>query len=310
MANTSGPARSRLARVGGRAGRHPLAADQGSNRLANRGPVFSCGVGTGNTRRAPVRQYTESPEAYDFFLQGQEYYFRQTRSSNQRAKELYRSSIQLDPTFARAYGALAITQGREAYNGWAEDPGRTLREGLGLAQRAVTLGPNLPQAHWAIAFIHLLRRDHQLALAAAEKAVAIDPSYADGYGLMAWILTFSGKPERAIELLGTAMEFDPQPGANLLGVLGQAQYWANRMDQALASTRKSVQKNPNLIDARLYLAAIYVRLRRHADAKWQAQEVLALNPEFELQRWARRYPTDDRQSLGRLLSDLREAGFE
>jgi adenylate cyclase len=265
---------------------------------------------TRTERERLTLRYTVSPEAYDFFLQGQEYYLRLTAESNQRARELYRLAIEEDPNFARAYGALSITFARDAYYGWSVDPERALDEALPLARKAVALGEAIPQSHWALGFVRLFRREHDLAIAATERSLAIDPNYADGYGLLAWIHTFAGQPKRAIELLDKAFVLNPHPTGIFLQVLGQAQYWAGSVDEALVTNKKVVAINPNLIDGRLYLAACYASLGRADDAQWEAEEILMLAPDFALSDWSRRDPIGDPGSLDRLLTDLRLAGLK
>jgi adenylate cyclase len=255
-------------------------------------------------------RYTSNPDAYDFFLQGQEQYIRLTRDNNLRARALYRQALELDPNFARAYGALSITYARDAYYGWSAEPSQSLDQALPLAQKAVNLGSATPQTYWALGFVHLMRREHDQAIAAVEHALAIDPGYADGFGLLAWIYTFAGQSERAIELIQQALVLDPHPGGIFLQVLGQAQYWANHLEEAVAINLEVVSINPNVIDGRLYLAASYARLGRYDDAEWEGQEVLVLKPDFTLEKWARQDPIKDSESKERLSSDLRLAGLE
>lgn len=257
-----------------------------------------------------ARRYTDSPEAYDYFLRGQEHYFRLTEEDNARARDLYRIAIEYDPGFGRAYGALAITYARPVLYGWSGDPEESLEQAQTLAQRAVTLDDQLPQVHWALGFVYLLGKQHEQAIAAAERAIAVDPNYAEGYGLLAWIHSFAGQPELAIELIGQAMEIDPTPGDLFLSVLGEAQYWSGHFDEAMATFEEIVATNPNLIDSRLHLAATYSRLGRHDEAEWEVQEILSLNPDFTLAKLERRSPVQDPGQLKHLLDDLRRAGLK
>lgn len=256
-----------------------------------------------------ARRYTRSAEAYDYFLRGQELYFRLTQQDNRQARELYGIATQHDPGFGRAYGAIAITYGREAYYGWAADPERPLERALPFAERAVALDDAIPQTHWALAYVRLLRKEFDHAMAAARRAIATDPNYADGYALLAWIHTFAGQPERALDLMEEALRLNRDSGGVFLTVLAQAQYWADRLDEALRTSQTLIEMNPNLIDGRLYLAAVYSRLGRLAEADWQVQELLLLDPELTLRELAEREPIRDPERLNVLLDDLRRAGL-
>ncbi len=256
------------------------------------------------------RRYTENPEAYDYFLQGQEYYFRLTAADNARARDLYRQAIELDPTFGRAYGALAVTYSRPVLYDWGEDSEPGLSRAVNLALRGVALDDDLPQAHWSLGFTYLIAKQHQLAAQAAERAIAADPSYADAYGLLAWIQIYSGQPELALKSLQEALSLDPNPSGLLLTVLGEAQYWTGQTEAAVDTFEGMLARNPNLLDGRLHLAAAYERLGRHEDAVWEIEEITNLNPNITLEAWGRRNPMQDRRRLQPLLDDLKQAGLK
>ncbi len=257
-----------------------------------------------------ARRYTDNAMAYDYFLQGQERYFRFTEEDNARARELYRIAIELDPEFARAYGALAVTYGRAVNNGWSGNPEQSLEQGIILAERALSLDDRLPQVHWARGFVYLLNKEHDRAIDAAEQAVRLDANFADGYGLLAWIHTSAGRPDVGIDLMERAMSLDPHAGGLLLSVLGEAQYWEGRLDEAVSTLQRVTSSNPNDIQGRVYLAATLSRLGRQDEAEWEVQEVLVLNPAFSLDELETRAPIRKTDQLKRLIADLRRAGFE
>jgi len=64
---------------------------------------------TEEEKRRIANQYTNSIEAYDKFLQGQFLYLHHTIEDNSQSRELFQDAIELDPNFARAFGAKALT---------------------------------------------------------------------------------------------------------------------------------------------------------------------------------------------------------
>src|SRR5262249_27707511 len=60
-----------------------------------------------------VRKRTDSLEAYDAFLRGQEYSWRVTKEGNTQARQMYEKALALDPQYAEAYAWLGMTY-------WAE----------------------------------------------------------------------------------------------------------------------------------------------------------------------------------------------
>ncbi len=72
---------------------------------------------------------------------------------------------------------------------------------------------------------------------------------------------------------------------------------------------KAIKINHSFLHNRLLLAAAYSHLGQGDDAAWEVTEVLTLNPEFSLERWAKGRPYQDPAQLGRLLDNLRKVGF-
>ena len=65
---------------------------------------------------------TENLEAYAHLLRARPALQRPTRANNVEARALLRQAIQLDPTYAAAYAALAEAYVIDVTMGWAESP--------------------------------------------------------------------------------------------------------------------------------------------------------------------------------------------
>jgi len=112
---------------------------------------------TEEEKRRVARRYTVSFEAYDRFLQAQVYYVRHTPEDNIRARELFQHSIELDPDFARAFSASALTYTAEFRYGWQSDRKVALSQALQLAQKAVSIDNQLPQAYYVLGYVYWCR---------------------------------------------------------------------------------------------------------------------------------------------------------
>jgi uncharacterized protein HemY len=92
-------------------------------------------------------------------------------------------------------------------------------------------------------------------------------------------------------------------------VEGRIFFLRGHYDKAAANLEEAVARNPVFDQGRILLAAIYAKMGRVEDAEWQAEEVLALRPEFTiasyLQRWGFRAP--EHQQL--FAEGLRRAGI-
>ena len=68
--------------------------------------------------------------------------------------------------------------------------------------------------------VSLWKKQHDQAIAEAERAIALDPNDADGYAWLGEILNFAGRPEEAIGLIEKAMRLNPRYPPFYLFVLG------------------------------------------------------------------------------------------
>jgi TolB-like protein/DNA-binding winged helix-turn-helix (wHTH) protein len=98
-----------------------------------------------------AQRSTDNLKAYDAFLEGQALAKLGTTESNQQAQRAYLRAIELDPSYGRAYGALAFTMAVAFRRGWTDTPLETLARALDLAKQGVALDDAIPQTYWALA---------------------------------------------------------------------------------------------------------------------------------------------------------------
>jgi adenylate cyclase len=253
---------------------------------------------------------TNNIAAYDVFLRGQQYSNQKTKEGNELARDAYRQAIEHDPTYARAYGALAVILTNDFRNDWTELSVEEARaRALELAQKAVALDPSSPQAYWALGFTYLFRKQLDEAAEAAKQAVVLSPNYADGYGLLAFIKNFQGHAEDAIRFIKKAMDLNPRYTYDYPWNLGRAYYTLGRYPEAVEALQEALERNENALYPRLFLAASYVRLGQQDDAKWEIEQIQILNPDTTLTHLANTFPVKDENEMNAFLEDLRKAGL-
>jgi tetratricopeptide (TPR) repeat protein len=185
----------------------------------------------------------------------------------------------------------------------------TIDLALELASKAVTLDDAVPQTHWALGYVHLMRGEYALAESAASRAIEIAPNFADAYGLLALIKNALAEPDAAIELIRKGMQLNPFYTWDYPYNLGRAYYTAGNLEAAIASLEKARTRNPNALPIRLYLAASYAGAGRVDDAEWEMEEVKALNPNESISLLKATHSINDPQVMQRLVQDLRSAGL-
>jgi tetratricopeptide (TPR) repeat protein/TolB-like protein len=114
---------------------------------------------------------------YGCLLDAQEYWRAYDPGQHNTIRGCLERETALDPSFAAGLAALATIYLREFYNGpstrRADSP--ALDRALALAQRAVALKPESSRAQQALLDIHFARGEIASALAAGEKAMALNP---------------------------------------------------------------------------------------------------------------------------------------
>jgi adenylate cyclase len=279
--------------------------DEVSQRIVNALAVRLTTVEKGRLKHSA----TNSLAAYDLFLRGQQYFHQKSKQGNELAREAYRRAIELDPTYARPYGALAVVTINDYRNGWTDSPTETKNRALELAKKAVSLDNASPPVYWSLGFVQLFHKQYEAAEAAVQRAVALAPNYADGYGLLAFISNFQGRAEDAVAYIRKAMALNPYHTYDYPWNLGRAYYTLGRYTEAASALEDANYRNQNALYPRLFLAATYVRLGRQDDAEWQVDEIITQNPGTTLSHLANTFPIKNPAHMDAFLNDLRQAGL-
>jgi adenylate cyclase len=257
-----------------------------------------------------LRQATMvDPGAYDVFLRGLELYRRYTFETRTEARELFERAIELDPSFARAHAGIALTRVYDYLEGTAESPELSLQQASEMVQHALALDESVPQVYFAASYVYLQLGRHEDAVAAARRAVELDPNYADGYVQMALSLIFSGRSEEGLEQMANAMRLNPWHPFLYPWVLGHAHFLMGQYEDAIALFEKVIESNSQYHDGHLALAASYGMAGRIDDAEWEAEELLTLQPGFTIAKNLHRKSYKNATDAERWVEGLRKAGL-
>jgi tetratricopeptide (TPR) repeat protein len=259
--------------------------------------------------RRIAQRHTRNLQAYEHFQRGQSALLVRQRAENESAREMFRRAIALDAAFARAYAGLALTYAADYRNQWTADGAAALKRAFEMAETAHQINPDIPETYWVLAFVHLERRQHGQALQHLETAVRLYPSFADGYALMGGIKTYIGRPADAVPLLRRAMRLNPQAGHLYFLNLGRTYLALGDLEQARVNLEQALSRNPENLEAHVYMAALHVTAGDKAAAAWKAEEIRALQPGFSTRLWLETYPMTDVRQKTKLVQALGELGF-
>lgn len=256
-----------------------------------------------------AKRSTRNLRAWEQFIQAQAALLVRRPESNERARSLYWDAIRLDPAFSRAYAGLALTYALQARQGWLGNADGSLARAFEFAQTAVKMNPDLPEAHWVLAFAHTQRRQPEAALQHVNDALRLNPSFADGYALKAGIETYLGRPSDSVALLRLAQRLNPEAGSLYFLLLGRAYYFLGDDEQAQLNLGQAIERNEENLEARVYLAASLWHQGDRDAAHWEANEIQALEPDFRADTWLTTYPLTDPAERRRLRVALADIGL-
>jgi TolB-like protein/Flp pilus assembly protein TadD len=185
---------------------------------------------------------TENTEAYSNFLRGRELFREETESSFRQAIGFFEKAIELDPKFARAYVGVAdchLLLGEAGLDSY----GVSLSSAKTSLERAITLDPNLPDAHASLSGLLFDLDDMPEAEAEARRALELNPSLPDLYRTMWELAALKGDQGEMVKQMETAYRLDPiRP--HFIWLLGAAYLYTGREQEALEHWKRTEHLAP------------------------------------------------------------------
>jgi len=258
----------------------------------------------GEITRAYARG-TNSLEAYLKVIKARNIHMRFTKDDNLISRELTQEAIAIDPEYGEAYVLLAATYMLETYFGGEKSPKELMGQAIKYAKKAVDL--ETVGGHAILGWLYSLIGQIDKALTECNIAVDLDPNSASARTWYGAVLTKAGQYDMAVQELEQALRRDPMAGTWVLRFLGSAYSLNDRHEEAISTLKKAIQKAPKDYLARLLLTRAYVFAGRPDEAQAEAAEVLRLNPDFSLEKHAKRFKAKDTE---RTINALRQAGLK
>jgi adenylate cyclase len=264
----------------------------------------------------PERAIQRDPrnlDAWDLAQRGNWHAQRMTREDSDQARQLFERALELDPRSVSALGGLALVHYLEVYLQWTESAERSVSELVRCAETAVACDEKDPHAQIALATAYSLTGPQDKMLAAAERAVELNPSLATAYFYIGNFLALAGRPEEAIASLEKGMRLSPRDPLlfGFLSGMAWAHAAAGRDAEAIDWARRSLKQRSDWIDGLTALAASCAHLGRLEEAQRVAEDIRRLHPKLSLSRMDRFLAgATAPEFTRRILDGLRKAGVK
>jgi TolB-like protein/Tfp pilus assembly protein PilF len=196
------------------------------------------------------------PQAHDAYLRGRFFWSQGGESGARRAIEYYQRALQLDPSYALAWSAVADGYNRLVWYG-ALSPADGGEQARNAAAKALEFGPVLGEAHNSLA---LVRFWYQWQWEQAEdrfrSAAELAPNYADTHNWYAAYLNVMGRFDEAAEEQRVAEELDPLSLTIAMNA-ADPHYFSRRYDLAIECLQSVLDREPRFVPARYNLGRVY-----------------------------------------------------
>jgi TolB-like protein/Tfp pilus assembly protein PilF/tRNA A-37 threonylcarbamoyl transferase component Bud32 len=226
---------------------------------------------TGDERVRLAKRGTNNPQAHEAYLRGRFYWNTFTEDGFARAIVCYHQAIALDPNYALAFAGIA------SYYSWlgsftvmpfAECSAAAYEA----ASKAVALDPTLAEGYATVGQAILCR---DFAWASAERqllhAIELNPNYSAARIYYALQLAMEGRFTESVYEAELARDLDPLAIISRFTVVW-CMYHARRFDDAWALCEKTLASDPNNIMMLYASSFLLSRMGRHEEAIANAQK--------------------------------------
>jgi adenylate cyclase len=259
-----------------------------------------------------IRKPPESLSAWEAYHRGMWLVSKQDVSQLLLARQFFQRAVELDPNFAPAYTALAITYFRAAHMHAIMTTDEAYAIAEPIVRKAVMIDSSDANARALLAYYLLMRGEHQGAIDEAETALSLNPHCVDAIGAKAVALVFSGRSSEGRELILHYLKLSPHDH-NVPARLAQlvASYYFDRDYEAVVRIgRQVLRQHPKQPHTHRWLVAALGQLGRAEEAK-DALEAMLRDAEGATNLHVRRRSPQTRPAdYEHLLEGLRKAGWK
>jgi non-specific serine/threonine protein kinase len=207
---------------------------------------------------------TFSIQAYDYYLQGRDYYWKLGKKDIEFAIKLYEKALEIDPDYALAYAGLADAFVYK-YEAYYDRSLLILDEAERTSQKALSLDPALPEAHRSLGRVYMFKKMTEDAIEEFKKAIELRPNCYEAYRALGWLFEEARNYDEAIKWAQKVLEIRPTDKEAFL-LLGIAYHDQQLYDSALEAFHKALDLAPDYSAAFYYIGSTFLKLGKFDQA--------------------------------------------
>ena len=229
------------------------------------------------------KRQTENIEAYELYLRGRHCSYRwNITGMMESALRYFEAALEKDPLYALAHHGVADVYSISGLYAFLP-PAVAAERAMAAASRAVELAPDLAETRTSLGFAQLLHWDWAGADATLQKAIALNPRYAQAHTFYAWLLSTLGRNDEAAESVGVGEELDPfLPATN--GVSALVAYHGRRYDEAIRQSERALERDPTSALSLLCISLAHAAKGAYKAAIIHGERGVSLSPSVNFLR--------------------------
>ncbi len=241
--------------------------------LQDRVAVSVAGIIEPTLQAAEIRRAADRPTgdltAYDLYLRALSHAYSWEKERIVEALDLLSQAIERDPNYGSALALAARCHFDLHVNGWSDSPQTNRRTGVDLARQALQVASGDPNVLREVAFtLGYFDEDIDPAIELIERALVINPSFAQGWVISGWLRLWAGQTETGISHFETSLRLSPHARrAGALMAIGVGHFFAGRFDDAKLMLLRSLQEHPRWAPTYRFLASCYAHMGRLDEAR-------------------------------------------
>ena len=253
-----------------------------------------------------VRKIIKDPGALQYYYRGWCALFSSSPEYIQQSQRMFEEMIRLEPESPLGPSVAALAYWWGISKGASTDKQRDLTRVKDLVNKGRELGDDTGMTDLVQAHLYLMEKEHDKALAAAEKAVLFRPSCDVSYAVKASVLNYLGRPEEAVPLARFAIRLSPVYPSYYPTILGYAYYHCGKFKEAREAAEVSIKTDPKDLDAMILTTISDVALGNMEQADKMAVEISNSHPEFTPAAFIANHPYQDQKYLDQVLTHLNQ----
>jgi adenylate cyclase len=234
------------------------------------------------------RAVAKSPEAYDAWdcvRRGSWHLNRFNKEDTRAGRRWIEKACEIDPTFSEAFGMLALAHLVSLIYQTSDAPLEDLVGSQRAAETCLGLQGEDAMGHFVLGLARSFVGQHDAAIVSCERAVRLNPSYAQAYQALGFSLICAGRPDEGIGMCEKALRLAPQDTFQrpiTYFTIGAAHLVADRFAEAVEWARRSREENRQYPPTLRLLAAALGQLGRAEEARAVLDELQVLTPGFSI----------------------------